>query len=279
MRKKIFCKDILLILNLYQPMKPTFSVITVHFNQLPHLRPTVENIVTQKGFGESIEYIIVDGLSTDGTIDYLHGLKVEKSIHPIVERDKGIYDAMNKGIRAASGEYVVFINAGDQLAEEDTLARLADKFKTFDILYGDTEVLYENFSRIAQVKPLEKFWQSLPFVHQSVIVRRTLLLDNLFNLKYKFCADYEQLAKLFLKKVEFVNAGQVISRITAGGASDVRRVQATKEVYTISKQLFKLSLPQRVYFKLKLSKGRLETLSKSALPKKTVDKITRNKYK
>ncbi|MBK9191855.1 MAG: glycosyltransferase [Crocinitomicaceae bacterium] len=219
-------------------MKPTFSVITVHFNQLPLLKSTVENIVSQQGFGEIIEYIIVDGLSMDGTIDYLHGLKAEKSIHRIIERDKGIYDAMNKGIKAATGEYIIFINAGDQLAESDTLVKIANAHKSFDVLYGDTEIAYETFTRFAHSKPLEKFWQSLPFVHQSVIVKREILLQNLFDLSYKFCSDYDQLSKLYADKIVFEKANQIISRITAGGASDVNAAEATREVFRISKKRF-----------------------------------------
>lgn len=258
--------------------KPTFSVITVHFNQLPLLKSTVENVVSQKGFGEIIEYIIVDGLSMDGTIDFLHGLKVEKSIHRIIERDKGIYDAMNKGIRAASGEYIVFINAGDQLAESDTLEKIANTYKNFDVLYGDTEIAYESFTRIAHSKPLEKFWQSLPFVHQSVIVKRELLVENLFDLSYKFCSDYDQLSKLFVAKITFKKIDQIISRITAGGASDVNAAAATREVFRISKKRFSLKLSQRIYFRSKIAKSRLAAIGKKNLPKGTVNKITKRKY-
>lgn len=258
--------------------KPTFSVITVHFNQLPLLKSTVENIVSQKGFGEIIEYIIIDGLSMDGTIDYLHSLKVEKSIHRMIERDKGIYDAMNKGIQAASGDYIIFINAGDQLAESDTLSKISDSYKNFEVLYGDTEIAYETFTRVALAKPLEKFWQSLPFVHQSVIVKREILINNLFDLSYKYCADYDQLSKLYKSKTGFQKANLIISRITAGGASDLNAAAATREVFKISKKRFSLTLGQRVYFRIRIAKSRLASIGKKNLPKNTVNKITKRKY-
>ncbi len=259
-------------------MKPIFSVITVHYNQLPLLKSTVENIVSQKGFGENIEYIIVDGLSMDGTIDYLHSLKVEKSIHRIIERDKGIYDAMNKGILAATGEYIIFINAGDQLAESCTLDKIAGKLKNFDVLYGDTEISYETFDRIAPAKPLEKFWQSLPFVHQSVLVKRDLLRNNLFDLSYKYCADYDQLSKLFVAKVQFEYVNQLVSRITAGGASDVNAAKATKEVFKISGKRFALTLSQRIYFRIKIAKRKLASIGKRTLPAGAVSRIKKQKY-
>jgi len=260
-------------------MKPIFSVITVHFNQLPLLKSTVDNIMQQVGFGELIEYIIVDGLSNDGTLNYLHELKFEKSIHRIIGRDAGIYDAMNKGILAASGEYVVFINAGDQFYETDTLAKIYDGQKSFDVIYGDTEINYPDFSRIAKTKSLDNFWRSLPFVHQSVIVKRSLLTENLFDLNYKFCADYNQLSKLYSDKIEFVKYDSVISCITAGGTSDVQRIKSTKEVFTIAKKRFKLNLSQRFYFRMTLLKARLSSFAKKVLPKKSVEQITRRKYK
>lgn len=259
--------------------KPVFSVITVHFNQLPLLKSTVENIVSQEGFGEIIEYIIVDGLSMDGTIDFLHGLKVEKSIHRIIERDNGIYDAMNKGIQAATGDYVIFINAGDQLAETDTLSKISKSYNNFEVLYGDTEIAYETFTRIAHAKPLDKFWQALPFVHQSVLVKREILMNNLFDLTYKYCADYDQLSKLYKANVSFQASDQIISRITAGGASDRNAAAATREVFKISKKRFSLTLGQRIYFRIKITKSRLASVGKRNLPKSAVSKITKRKYK
>lgn len=260
-------------------MKPIFSVITVHFNQLALLKSTVENVISQEGFGELLEYIIVDGLSTDGTIDYLHQFNFEKSIHKIIERDKGIYDAMNKGIQKANGEYIIFINAGDQFYEQNALTQVSKQFADFNVLYGDTKINYENFSRTAKAKPLETFWKSLPFVHQSVIIKRSLLLNNLFNLNYTFCADYAQLATLYKTKTEFVYANKILSSITAGGTSDKQRIKATKEVFTIAKQIFGLTFWQKIFFRLKLLRGRMALFSKKILPQKTVQSITQRKYK
>lgn len=259
-------------------MKPIFSVITVHFNQLALLKSTVENVISQEGFGDIIEYIIVDGMSTDGTIDYLHQFSFTKSIQKLIERDKGIYDAMNKAIKMANGEYIIFINAGDQLNDEKTLSDLYKINPTFQILYGDTKINYSDFSRIAKAKPLKDFWKSLPFVHQSVIVKRELLVNNLFNLDYKFCADYEQLSKLYATKIEFTYSNSIISQIQAGGASDKSRVYATKEVFKISKQTFKLNLFKKIWFRLKISKSRLALLAKVFLPQKAVNQATKIKY-
>lgn len=259
-------------------MKPIFSVITVHFNQLSLLKSTVENILALEGFGEIIEYIVVDGMSTDGTINYLQHLCSEQPVRQLVERDKGIYDAMNKAISMASGRYVVFINAGDEVAEPGLLLKISEQVPAFDILYGHTLVAYEGFSRIAQAKPPETFWQGLPFVHQSVIIKRELLIQYPFNLTYKYCADYEQILKLYLAKVDFKKYNGVISRITAGGLSDKQRIRATKEVFSISQQLSGLNVLQKLYFRNKLLRDRLAVLAKKILPQKIINRLTRWKY-
>jgi hypothetical protein len=137
---------------------------------------------------------------------------------------------------------------------------------------------YETFTRIAHAKPLEKFWQALPFVHQSVLVKREILTNNLFDLSYKYCADYDQLSKLYTAKVGFQKATQIISRITAGGASDVNAAAATREVFKISKKRFSLTLSQRIYFRTKIAKSRLASIGKKNLPKNTVNKMTKRKY-
>ncbi|MBL7898685.1 MAG: glycosyltransferase [Crocinitomicaceae bacterium] len=260
-------------------MNPVFSVITVHFNQLPLLKSTVENVVSQTGFGELIEYIIVDGLSMDGTIDYLHELKVEKSIKRIIERDHGIYDAMNKGIQAAKGEYVIFINAGDRLTEADTLFKISGLSDHADVIYGDTEINYPSFTRIAKSKPLDKFWQSLPFVHQSVLVKREILVSHLFDLQYKYCADYDLLSKLYVEKRVFKKMDQPIAAITAGGASDIHASAATREVYAISKKRFGLSFWQKMYFMYKMIRSKLGSFGKKNLPANVVQGITKQKYR
>ena len=260
-------------------MKPIFSVVTVHFNQLALLKSTVENIISQEGFGNTIEYIIVDGLSSDGTVDYLHQFNFEKSIQKIIGRDNGIYDAMNKAIKIATGEYVIFINAGDRFSSNTVLAEIAATQPSADVIYGDTLISYEQFTRIAKAKSLSKFWQSLPFVHQSVLVKRDLLINNLFNTDYKYCADYAQLSSLYGAKSKFQYYSKTFSVILAGGASDKGRIKSTKEVFKISKLIFNLKLGQKLYFRTRLLLTRVSLFFKKILPNKTVQQITQHKYK
>ena len=100
---------------------PKFSIITVTYNAEKVLEDTIQSIVTQSY--KNVEYIIVDGGSTDGTLTIVN--KYKEHIHTLVsEPDKGLYDAMNKGIKLATGDYLCFLNAGDGLHEDDTLLRI-----------------------------------------------------------------------------------------------------------------------------------------------------------
>ncbi|MBK7130550.1 MAG: glycosyltransferase [Crocinitomicaceae bacterium] len=259
-------------------MEPVFSVITVHFNQLPWLKSTVNNVLAQKGFGELIEYIIVDGLSNDGTLDYLHSIQFQNSIHRIIGRDKGIYDAMNKGIAQAKGKYCIFMNAGDHFCEDDILFHIHTTVSEFDVLYGDTEINYHDFTRTAKALPLEKFWKSLPFVHQSVIVKTSLLKDHPFDLTWRYCADYEQLASLYKKNHSFQYLNKTISVVMAGGASDMNRTKATREVFSIAKKIFNIGFAKKINFRFRIFSGWLINGVKKILPKKANGKLARAKY-
>lgn len=259
-------------------MEPVFSVITVHFNQLASLKSTVSNVLMQKGFGEFIEYIIVDGLSSDGSIDFLHSLQFEKSIHKIVGKDKGLYDAMNKGITKASGKYCIFMNAGDQFASEDLLFRILSETPDADIIYGDTEISYPEYNRTALARPLSNFWKSLPFVHQSVLVKTDLLKTHPFDLHYRYCADYAQLARLYSEGKEFHYRSECFSIITAGGTSDLNRTAATREVFSLSKSIFKIGAVKKLNFRIRILWGGLVSRLKKILPSKVTGKLTRTKY-
>ena len=108
---------------------PKFSIITVTYNAAKVLEDTIQSIVTQTY--KNLEYIIVDGGSTDETLDIIH--KYQEHITTVIsEPDQGLYDAMNKGLRKARGCYLVFLNAGDAFHEPDTLQKIADSIEKND---------------------------------------------------------------------------------------------------------------------------------------------------
>lgn len=120
---------------------PKFSIITVTYNAAKVLEDTIQSIVTQTY--KNLEYIIVDGGSTDETLDIIH--KYQEHITTVIsEPDQGLYDAMNKGIKLATGDYLCFLNAGDGLHEDDTLLQMVHSINGTalpGVLYGETEIV------------------------------------------------------------------------------------------------------------------------------------------
>lgn len=177
-------------------VKPLFSIITVTYNAINTLRATADSVAEQTC--DLYEWIVVDGGSTDGTVDVIRALPADRLIW-ISERDKGIYDAMNKGISMAHGEYLIFLNAGDRFASAETLQLLADAAMDNDfpgIIYGQTDivdadgrVLGPRHLRAPENLTLESFKEGMTVCHQAFVVLRRL--TGFYNLQYRFSADYD----------------------------------------------------------------------------------------
>ena len=254
--------------------QPTISIITVAYNNLKGLKKTVDNIrqLTHADF----EHVIVDGLSTDGSIDYLNTLEI-KNTKWVSEKDNGIYDAMNKGIKMCNGNWIIFMNAGDIFNSNSILTEIKLPQEPA-ILYGNSMVSYETgFSRLMVAKPLNSIWKGLPFSHQSVLMHKDLISTG-FNLSLKYCADFEILYQLFLSNIPVTNTELTIANITAGGISDSKRYLATKEVYNIGQKL-KPQLKLHIYFIPKIIISFFVVKLKVMLPKSWQHKLYKAKYK
>lgn len=177
-------------------VKPLFSIITVTYNALTTLPATAASVAEQTC--DLYEWIVVDGASTDGTVDMIRNMLSDR-MRWISERDNGIYDAMNKGISMAQGEYLIFLNAGDRFASPDTLQQLADAAMDNDfpgVIYGQTEivdasgkVLGPRHLRAPENLTLDSFKDGMTVCHQAFVVLRRI--TDFYNLKYRFSADYD----------------------------------------------------------------------------------------
>ena len=132
------------------------------------------------------------------------------------EPDEGIYDAMNKGIKIATGEWINFMNCGDSFLDMKVLNKIfissiLNENEGVDILYGNRVSVYSFGKYFHLVDSLENFSKSFPIFHQSTFVRRVLLENNLFDLKYNICADYNQLFSLYKQGYVFKYIPQYIS--------------------------------------------------------------------
>src|ERR1700741_2610648 len=142
--------------------QPKLSVITVVFNNLRDIERTMLSVLNQTY--PNIEYIVIDGLSNDGTLDIIR--KYRDRIKLVSEKDNGIYDAMNKGLNMATGDYVLFMNSGDEIYATDTVSKVFATTEDADIYYGETEMINDDGEILGQRrhKAPEKFtWRSFKY--------------------------------------------------------------------------------------------------------------------
>lgn len=176
---------------------PKFSVITVTYNAGSVLEDTIQSVITQTY--KNVEYIIVDGKSSDHTLDIVQ--HYQSHIHTVVsEPDKGLYDAMNKGLKLATGDYVCFLNAGDAFHEDDTLCQmvhsLSDCSELPDVIYGETAIVdgEGHFLRMRRLSAPEQldwksFRQGMLVCHQAFFAKREKAVP--YDLHYRFSADFD----------------------------------------------------------------------------------------
>ncbi len=252
------------------------SIITITFNNLSGLKDTVNSVIKQDNC--NYELIIIDGLSSDGTNEYLNSLNHD-NFKKVSEKDNGIYDAMNKGINLAKGEWIIFMNAGDTFNSKYVLKDfILNDFKD-DLIYGNCIIKYNTgIKRVSVPKPLNQLWKGMSFSHQSVFVRSNLMKSKRFNTKYKYCADFDFIFSLYFDNRNFHYWNYSISNIEAGGISDDKRYLATKEVLQVNQKI-NPSFKNYLYFVPNIIWGFLVVKIKSILPKKMVKKMTELKYK
>lgn len=198
--------------------RPLFTIVTVTYNAEKLLQQTIDSVLSQKF--DDFEFIIVDGASSDGTVEIIRK-NAQRVTHWISEPDGGIYDAMNKGIDLASGEWINFMNAGDIFASDDVLACMAANMAgNVTVLYGDRYYVKDGRKELQLAKPIDTIFERMPFGHQSVFVRSETLKKYKFNQTYKYAADYNLLVGLYLKKYQFKYINVPVCEFLAGGQSE-----------------------------------------------------------
>jgi glycosyltransferase involved in cell wall biosynthesis len=167
----------------------------------------------------SVEYIIVDGASTDGTLDVIRRREAEVD-RWISEADGGIYEAMNKGIRHAAGEYVCFMNSGDRFNSSDTLSRMFLPAPQAELLWGDCIIERnrgEEYDCARDV--LKSLHRQMTVCHQSLFVKHSALAARPFNESFRIAADYDFLCERLLSGASWEYRPLPVSRIDERGAS------------------------------------------------------------
>lgn len=202
------------------------TVITVCRNALEMLKPTMASVMEQTA--NDLEYIIIDGASTDGTVDFLETIN-DNRVKWISEPDNGIYDAMNKGVKLASGRMVIFMNAADRFYEASTLQRMCeDAPDDAGVVYGDVVKIVDGKQIIKKSKTPGNSHR-MYFCHQSALTLRELLLKYPFDTKYKYSADFKFFKEIYLGGIKFKQLPYPVSIFDTNGVSNTRRSEGLKD--------------------------------------------------
>jgi glycosyltransferase involved in cell wall biosynthesis len=207
---------------------PKLSIITINYNNRIGLIDTVSSIQDQ--VFRDFENIIIDGGSSDGSSEWINKNSNLFSYF-VIEKDNGIYDAMNKGIKEASGEYCLFLNSGDRFYDEASLVRFWDAYQKkvgtrndFSIIYTDVITHYNG--KMPEVKKyldeLSKFYLCIEIInHQSQFIKTEMLRKiGGYDLKYKLASDYELFLRLlYLEKVKYLHIPVIVSKYNMVGTS------------------------------------------------------------
>lgn len=212
--------------NIIAVKKPFFSIISVSRNCKDVVRPTIESVLHQKDY--NLEYIIVDGMSDDGTYELERELLADcDRVQIIHERDDGIYDAMNKGVRLSNGSYICFLNMGDVFYDNSILSKVKDYLENnnIDILFGDV-VTGRRVSNPERINGL-MFLRERTICHQAIFSRRECNESNPFDLEYKICADRKWLYENYKKKrtIKHINV-TTVKYDMSGVSQDKARFEA-----------------------------------------------------
>ena len=206
------------------------TVITVARNARNDLRRTMESVARLSY--PDVEYIVVDGASTDGTVEML---EKSKGVRWTSEADRGIYDAMNKGVTKATSEWVIFMNAGDRFASDDVIERVFSHPETdaADVIYGD--VVKRGTVCSASPEPVDG--HRMFFCHQSCIARCKCLIDTPFDISHRMSADFKWVKRMIKQGRRLV----AVSEFDTGGVSNTSRSRGLADNMRVIRELEPLS--------------------------------------
>ena len=228
------------------------TIITVCRNHAQELERTIRSVESQTW--QEREYLVIDGASTDDTLDVIkaHEASITRWVS---EPDQGIYDAMNKGMRMARGEWVIFMNAGDTFASDDTLQRVFGSPQNADVIYGDV-IKGELVKKAEAPRNAHRMF----YCHQSAFVRTRCLREFPFDIRHRMSADFKQVKQLYLSGKTFLQLDFPVANFDTQGVSNRNRsaglydnIQVIRETDSLWEQM---KLLPRLYFTYLLCKIR-----------------------
>lgn len=224
---------------------PLFSIISIVRNDRVGLGKTADSIAAQSC--RDFEWLIVDGASTDGTAEYALSLN-SAQISAVSKRDSGIYDAMNSGIDRASGEYLLFLNAGDLFANAATLQTVADRLGAgeVDFLYGDSLEAFAGGRLVYKAaQGHRRVGYGMFACHQSMYFRRSLLGDLRYDTGLRIAGDYAFAADFLKRQPRIARLHEALSIFDLSGVSIVNRRRGREENWKVQRDVLGMSWPRR----------------------------------
>lgn len=222
------------------------SIVTIVFNDAGHIEQTVRNVLGQTAFAD-VEYIVVDGASTDGTSKII-GRYRDKIDTYLCEPDTGIYNAMNKGLKMATGDYVMFLNSGDCLSGSDVIERLVAairgcEYSLPDVVYGcyrETNGEAGLASAIIPCRDSSKIWYGPVASHQSTVYRLAHLRQHgiAYDETYRIAADYKLTAQAIRSAQIVLKTDICISDFDTSGVSSTNQDLGLKEANRVRREVF-----------------------------------------
>lgn len=226
-----------------------FSIITVNFNNATGLKLTIDSV--RKTLTSNAEFIVIDGGSTDGSIEAIQE-NCDIISYWTSEKDSGPYDAMNKGVRVANGEYCIFMNSGDTFASDDVLKRTADKIGA-DLICGNANIVGSvNYLWTAPETLNTDFWLSrFSICHQAVFIKTHLLKDLPYDISFKIAADYYFFAYItIVKHATYQKLDFVVCNYDSTGMSSNDADSGAEKIKALDKLRFLNFLPEDDLIKL-----------------------------
>ena len=219
-----------------------YTIITITLNNASGLEKTIQSILSQSY--EDIRHIIIDGNSKDNTHQIIEKYSPLYNVQSVSELDKGIYDAMNKGLDEIIGDkgYTLFLNSGDIFAASNVLNKLRSYLiqnyvKPGTFVYGDHIYLRKGQRKHVGGKDIEMILKGMPFSHQAIFIPNSYLQENKYSLLYKIAGDYDYFLAAWKKKSIFKYAPLIIAVVEGGGVSDMNRIKGIKErMYSLQNQ-------------------------------------------
>lgn len=235
--------------------KIVLSIITVTYNNAYGLKETVESVAKQS-FG-NYEHIVIDGSSSDGSIEFLTEQSNNKKLIYLSENDSGIFNAMNKGIYLANGDWLLFLNAGDKFPTDNTLANLSSsgalEDDQLDLIYGDKLDSQGRLIKAAQ-DLTSLYFGEMPACHQSIFFRKNIE----YNESFRIYGDIDLLSKIYISKPNYRYVEIPISTFEGGGVSSkitwVKRKEKFRSLFNnfgflclLKNYIFKPSFYKKVF--------------------------------